>query len=56
MTLDDLDLLPASARFPFQLTDRLTVVVMHPAEEVAVVGYFFDGQLLRMVEEPVGEV
>ena len=55
MTLSDLDLLPAPGRFPFQLTDRLAVVVMTPIEDVVIVGLFFDGELVRMTEEPAGE-
>jgi hypothetical protein len=55
MTLADLDLLPAPGRFPFQLTDRLAVIVLEPVPDVVIVGLFFDGQLLRMTEELAGE-
>jgi hypothetical protein len=47
--------LPARGRYPFQLTDRLAVVVMNPIEDVVIVGMFFDGQLVRMTEDPVGK-
>jgi hypothetical protein len=50
MTLDDLEFLPAPGRYPFQLTDRLAVVVPEPVPEVVIVVVFFDGQLLRMTE------
>lgn len=55
MTLDDLDLLPAPGRYPFHITDRLTVVVMHPVEDEVIVGWFFDGEFLRMAERAFGE-
>ena len=55
MTLDDLDLIRAPGRFPFQITDRLAVVVMHPVEDEGIVGWFFDGRLVRMTEDPIGE-
>jgi hypothetical protein len=55
MSLDDLDLLPAPGRFPLHLTDRLAVVVMTPIENVVTVGVFFDGELVRMTEEAIGE-
>lgn len=55
MTLTDLDLLPAPGRFPFQLTDRVQVVVLEPVPDVVIVGLFFDGELVRMIEEAVGE-
>lgn len=55
MSLDDLDLLPAPGRFPFALTDRLTVVVMNPIDDVVIVGWFLDAQLIRMIEDPIGE-
>jgi len=52
--------LPCSKRcailaLPFQLTDRLAVVVMTPIDDVVIVGVFFDGQLGRMIEDAVGE-
>lgn len=53
--LDDLDLLAAPGRFPFILTDRLAVVVLQPVPDMVIVGYFFDGQLVRMTEEAAGE-
>jgi hypothetical protein len=55
MTLDDLDLLPAPGRYPFHLTDRLAVVVMNPIDDVVVVGYFLDGGLIWMLEDPIGD-
>jgi hypothetical protein len=42
-------------RFPFQLSDRLAIVVLQPVPDVVIVGVFFDGQLVRMTEELVGE-
>ena len=53
MTHDNLDLLPAPGRYPFQITDRLTVVVMLPVE--VILGWFFDGELLRTAERGIGE-
>ena len=55
MTLADLDLVPAPGRFSFQINERLAVVVMTPIEDVVIVGEFFDGELVRMTEEAVGE-
>lgn len=55
MNLADLDLVAAPGRFPFQLTDRLAVVILQPVPDVVIVGVFFDGQLLKMTEEPAGE-
>ena len=55
MTLADLDLLPAPGRYPFQLSDRLAVVILEPVPDVVIVGFFFDGELVRMIEDPIGE-
>lgn len=55
MPLQDLDLLPAAYRFPFQLTDRLAEVVMLPIEDGVIVDYFFGGQLVTMTDNPIGE-
>ena len=55
MTLADLDLVAAPGRYPFQLTDRFAVVVLEPVPDVVIVGIFFDGQLVRMIEDPIGE-
>ena len=55
MTLDDLDLLLAPGRFPFQRTSRLAVVVMALVDDVVIVGLFLDGELVRMTEEPAGD-
>lgn len=55
MTTADLDLVAAPGRFPFQLTERLAVVILQPVPDVVIVGVFFDGELVRMTEEPIGE-
>lgn len=56
MTLADLDLVAVPGRWPFHLTDRLAVVVLEPVPDVVIVGLFFDGELFRMIEDPIGEV
>jgi hypothetical protein len=55
MTLEDLDLIDARGRYPFQITDRLAVVVLHPVDGEVIVGVFLDDELLRMIEDPIGE-
>lgn len=55
MKIEDIDCLAAAGRFPFPITDRITVVVLEPVPDVLLVGYFFDGELVRMIEEPLGE-
>ncbi len=55
MTLNDLDSLPAPGRYSFRLTDRLTVIVMIPIDDVVIFGLFFDGRLVRMTREPAGK-
>lgn len=47
----DFDLVEAAGRGPFPLTDRLAVAVMHPIEEVMIVGDVVEGQLVTMIEE-----
>jgi hypothetical protein len=46
----DFDLVEAAGRGPFPLTDRLAVAVMHPIEEVMIVGDVVEGQLVTMIE------
>ena len=55
MTLADLDLVAAPGRYHFQLTDRVHVVVLDLVPDVVIVGVFFDGQLVRMIEDPICE-
>jgi hypothetical protein len=55
MNVEDLDLAAAAGRYPFQITDRLTVVVMQPVEDEVIVAWFFDGELVRILEEAAGE-
>ena len=55
MTLNDLDSLPAPGRYSFHLTDRLTVVVMVPIDDVVIFGLFFEKRLIRMTREPAGK-
>ena len=55
MTGADLDLVPAPGRFRFPITGRLAVVIMNPIDDVLIVGLFFDGELVRMTEEPAGD-
>lgn len=51
----DLDLSPAPGRYPFRLSERLLVVVLDIAGELAVLGFFLDGELVHLVDEPAGE-
>ncbi len=55
MTLADVDHVKAAGRTTLQITDRLAVVVLEPAPDVVLLGVFFDGQLVRRTEEPIGE-
>ena len=41
MTLADLDRVASAGRFPFQLSDRLAVVILEPVPDVVIVGHFF---------------
>ena len=47
-----LDLFPTAGRHPVRLTDRWTVVVLVPADGIVVLGFFFNGELLHLVDEP----
>lgn len=51
MTFVDLDLVAAPGRHVFQINDRVTVVALEPLDGVVILGFFFDGQLVRMTEE-----
>lgn len=55
MSHENPDFRPAPGRFPFALTPRLTVVVLNPVDGEVIVGWFLDGELAKMIEDPIGE-
>lgn len=55
MPLMDLELTPAPGRYPFRLSDRWIVVALVPLPGVVVLGFFLDGELVQVIDEPGGE-
>jgi hypothetical protein len=50
-----IDLFPTAGRHPVRLTDRWTVVALVPIDGVVVLGFFLDGELLYLTDQPAGE-
>lgn len=46
----------AVGRFPFQINDHLTVVVLAPVPDLVSVGVLLDGEALKMFEEPPSDL
>ena len=51
----ELDLFPTAGRHAVRLSDRWAVVALVPIDGVVVLGFFLDGELLYLTDEPVGE-
>ena len=50
-----IDLFPTAGRHPVRLTDRWTGVVLVPVDGVVVLGFFLDGELVCLTDEPAGQ-
>ena len=50
-----IDLFPTAGRYPLPITDRLTVVALVPIDGMVVLGFFLDGELLYLTDEPTGD-
>lgn len=41
-------------KYSISLNEHLTVVVLRPCDGYVVVGFFWDGQLVHLVDQPTG--